>query len=122
MTWIPSDEDLARASRKMKEQSRGLDQVRENFVQTFKDRCRLYRFTIMPQGDNAFLTIVFFEKDKDLEACKKNGLDVEMMDCIYEELERAGRGTRSEITVRFEWDSDENVERKYHGNYFDRLR
>ena len=41
-----------------------------------------------------------------------------MMDFVYAALERAGRGKRPDISVAFEFDSDENVTANFEGDYF----
>ncbi|HZZ70955.1 MAG TPA: hypothetical protein VFE24_01805 [Pirellulales bacterium] len=69
-----------------------------------------------------FRTYVFFEKDEDIKACQGNGVIRDMIGFVYDELERAGRGKRGEITVGFEFDSDENVAAKFEGDYLLRLR
>ncbi len=41
---------------------------------------------------------------------------------VFSELEEFGRGGRNKIHVEFEFDSYENVERNYDGDYYSRLR
>ena len=122
MNNIPSDEDFARASRYMKEQSRNIDKVTENVVQHFKKICPLHYFCIMDQIDVDFRAYVFFKEEKDIPACKSSGIVKDIIDFVYTELELAGRGKREDITVDFEFDSDENVVSNYQGDYFLRLR
>lgn len=122
MNNIPSDEELARASRYMEEESRNLDKVRENVKQRFIGIYPLYDFYILDQIDVDFRAYVFFKEDKDIQACESSGVLQALMNCVYEELEFAGRGKREDITVAFEFDSDENVTANYEGDYFLRLR
>jgi hypothetical protein len=49
MNKIPGDEEFARASEYMDEQSRNLDKVRENVIQQFKTNGPLYDFYILDQ-------------------------------------------------------------------------
>jgi hypothetical protein len=44
------------------------------------------------------------------------------MDFVCAELERAGRGKKDEITIIFEFDSDENGQAKFNGNHYKRFR
>jgi hypothetical protein len=57
-----------------------------------------------------------------LEKAADSGVTDDIGDFIYAELERVGRGTRGEITVAFEFDSDENVQEHFEGDYLLRLR
>lgn len=122
MNNIPSDEDFARASKFMEERSRNLDQVRDNVVRRFKTKCALCDFYILPQRDVDFRAYVFLMTDQDVDECKSNGINQQIMDYVYAELERADRGKKPEIKVAFEFDSDENVTANFEGNYFLRLR
>jgi len=119
---IPTAEDFERASRLMKERARNLDKVREAVFIRFKAICPLHEFYILDQRDVDFRAYVFFEEEKDIEACESSGISEQIVDCVYAELERAGRGSRADIKVAFEFDSDENVVAHYEGNYFLRLR
>jgi len=121
-TNIPSNEDFTRAKRLDRERSRNLDVINEIVSGHFKKLCPLHYFILMPQRDNEFWAGVFFEKDEDISACEKSGITDDIQRFVYEELERLGRGERKNINVVFEFDSDENVKRKFNGDYFMRLR
>ena len=121
MTNIPSDEEFARAHELDDEDWRGLNAVSERVEAAFKNRCPLHYFYLMPQREG-FRAYVFFQRNKDVEECASNGTTQAIIDFVYEELERAGRGRRDEIEVAFEFDSDENVKANYEGDYFLRLR
>jgi hypothetical protein len=121
MSNIPSDEDFARADRLDAERWRNLGNVSENVKQHFKRICPLHNVYLFPERGN-FRACVFFNEDKDIEACKRNGVTREIEDYVYGELELAGRGSRPDITVAFEWDSHENVLAHFEGDYFLRLR
>jgi hypothetical protein len=122
MNKIPSDEEFARADRMMAERDRNLSQVSANVKRRFANRCPLHNVYVLWQRDVDFRIYVFFQKDKDIDLCKVNGIVGQIEDCAYEELERAGRGKRGAITVAFEYDSDENVDRNFDGDYLYRLR
>lgn len=119
---IPSDEDFAKADKLMEERDRDLAQVCEAVKTRFRTSCPLHNVHVLWQRDVDFRAYIFFTKDSDIELCTENGATTMIEDAMYEELERCGRGKRGEIEVAFEWDSDENVERNYDGDYLLRLR
>lgn len=122
MNRIPSDEDFARASRHMEERSRKLDKVREKVIKHFEKISPLHDFYLIDQRDVDFRAYVFFKENKDIKSCESSGILQTLMDFVYTELELAGRGKREDITVAFEFDSDENVTANFGGDYFLRLR
>lgn len=119
---IPTADEFRRASQFMAEQSRNLENVRAAVLSQFKGISPLYAFHILDQSDVDFRAYVFFVTNRDIEACQQSGISQQIEDCVYEELERAGRGRKGDIRVAFEFDSDENVIANYEGNYFLRLR
>lgn len=122
MNKIPSDEELDRASEIMEQQFQGLDVVKDTVVRRFKNACPIYDFHILPQGEDGFRAYVFFNTDEDIQRCTETGIVDAIKACVYEELQRVGRGKIGETTVVFELDSDENVNANYEGDYFLRLR
>ena len=122
MSWVPSEEDLARAKRKMAERDRNLSQVCENVKDQFVNSCPLHNLYVLWQRDVDFRAYVFFRKDNDIECCRSNGTTIAIENAVYAELERFGRGKRGDIVVDFQYDSDENVVNRYGGDYLLRLR
>ena len=122
MNRIPSDEELDRASKMMERQFQGLDVVKDTVVSRFKNACPLHDFHILPQGEEGFRAYVFFNTDADVQKCTEVGIVEEIKACVYEDLQRVGRGKIGETTVAFELDSDENVRANFEGDYFLRLR
>ncbi len=118
---IPSPEDFERANRESREEFRNLDQVEKNVSQHFRGTCPLHHFAILPQSVPEFRAYVFFETDKYLRLSNTNGIQPDIINFVYDELEKAGRGKRGEIKVAFEFDSYENVVENYKGNYYLRL-
>jgi hypothetical protein len=118
---IPTTEEFERVSRMMTERYRGLDDIREAVLKEVCKPCLLHYFYIMPQGEMEFKAYVFFVDNKGLASSEKNGVRIRIEDIIWSELERVGKGARDTICVIFEFDSDENVRKKY-GGYFNRLR
>jgi hypothetical protein len=122
MSNIPSDEDFARAKAIDKERSRNMDAVNESVLHEFIGRTRLHYFIIIPQIKNEFLALIFYKNESDIEICRNNGITSNIESFVYAELDRHGRGNKSEIRVVFEVDSDEAVNRNFGGDYFLRLR
>lgn len=122
MKRVPSEEALARAKQKMAERDRHLAQISNNIKNRFMSQCPLHNVYLLWQRDVDFRAYVFFKIDADVLASKNDGMATLIEDAVYEELEKYGRGKRSEIVVAFEYDSDENVSRLYNGDYLARLR
>jgi len=121
-TNIPTEEDFARAKRLDAQRNRHLDRVSENVKQRFVHRCPLHNLYLFLDSEVDFRTYVFFKTDADISQCKANGMATAIEDAVYEELEWYGRGKRGECVVAFEYDSDENVQRNFEGDYLFRLR
>lgn len=119
---IPSEEDFARASAAMRKRARGLGQVRERILSRFGESGEIYEFYILDGSESSFRAYVFYSLDAHIAEAEESGLASRIKAAVFEELERVGRGTRDEIQVYFDFDSDENVEANYEGNYFLRLR
>ncbi|HWB01430.1 MAG TPA: hypothetical protein VG796_00305 [Verrucomicrobiales bacterium] len=114
-----SPEALARMERMCDD---GLDEVREAVCRKFKPLYPIHDFYILSQFDVDFRAYVFFEEKSDLESSKTTGIQQEIFDFVFAELERIGRGDRSTIKVAFEFDTYENLKKNFGGNYFNRLR
>lgn len=120
-TNVPTAGEFAQASQFMTERARGLDEVRAQVLRHFRDRCPLQDCFILDQSDANFRAYVFFERDVDIEANQRAGVQNELVDFIYRCLEQVGRGKRAQIAVAFEFDSHENVKARFAGNYRNRL-
>ena len=119
----PTDEELADYADRMDDWAgRNLDEVANEVLRHFCGRCPLDYTWIVPQGDAEFRAFIFFDKDKDVAQSKRSGLDQQIIDYVYDSLERWGRGSRGEIKVVFEFDSRENVEANFEGSYWERVR
>ena len=119
---IPSEEDFARAKALMAERNAGFDEVSENIKERFgRDKIHRVFMFYSPETDT-FYARIFFLKDDQIEEAKKSGLAAQIEDAVYKALEDVGRGDRDTIEVVFEFDSHENVEKNYDGDYYDRLR
>ena len=124
MSKIPSEEEFAKAKMRMRELDRNISQVNERALQYFKELCpaQSHNLYLIAEDDRKFRAYVFYKRNKDIHVYRDNGVARKVEDFVYDELERQGRGKREEITVAFEFDSDENVTANYEGNYFLRLR
>jgi len=121
---VPFDHEArwARAKAAIAEQNEHLDEVTTLFNERFAHCTPLDHFAISGAGDHRFGAAIFFRKHDDIVEAERNGLDREMMECIYGLLTKFGRGEREELDVEFEFDSRENVDRNFEGSYFLRLR
>ena len=106
----------------MREKSRNLDEVRNSVRDHFETLCTLHDFFILDQRDVDFRAYIFFETNVQVESAEKSSIKDEIKRFVYSELERLGRGKPGEIKVAFEFDSHENVETNFEGDYYLRLR
>lgn len=106
----------------MRERLRGLDDVRQRVLNHFKATLPIHNFYISPHRDSGFHAILFLKADSDIQSVEQSGFVSAIRDYIFAQLAAVGRGHPPETTLVLELDSDENVSKKYHGNYFNRLR
>lgn len=142
---IPSEDDFKRASEYMKHIYRGLSQVEDNIILHFgSSESIMHRFGndhfIKNEKNNSygyvdncivflseseyepiFGVIIFYTFNKYIDFCHNNGVSLKIRNAVFHELESFGRGKKENIKVNFEFDSYENVRKKY-GSYFNRLR
>jgi len=119
---IPSEEDFARADALELERDKGLSDVRDRLLEQFRDKGVHELFVFFSPDTETFGAYVFFLKNDQVEDAKKSGLSSQIEEAIRNELENVGRGDRDLLKLNVEFDSHENVEKNYGGDYFDRLR
>lgn len=119
---IPTEEEFARAKAAIRENDRGLSDLREIIKKRFEKDSLYEIFTFYSPKTDAFYPHVFLRWHHQIAEAEQSGLTDRIKDAVYEELERVGRGSRDSIKVNFEFDSHENVERNYEGDYFLRLK
>lgn len=119
---IPSEEDFARADAADAYDNRGLNELCENILKRFKNDKLHEFFVFYSPNTDSFYPYIFYRWEREVAEAEKSGLSSRIEDAVYEELEKVGRGKRGEIKVNFEFDSHENVEKNYEGNYYLRLR
>lgn len=119
---IPTDEEFARASRLMRQQSAGLDDIANETLLAFKDRTALDAIFILPQIDALYRAYVFFERNVDMfEACAR-GLDTEIKTFLRSRLCSVSDRSAFNESIMVEFDSRENVIDAYEGDYLLRMR
>jgi len=119
---IPSDEEFARAKAAMRKQDHGLSQVRDRILKRFRERGVHEFFVLFSRPTSTFGAYVFYRCDEEIAKADDAGLAAEIRDAVFEELTAVGRGERDTLDVRFEFDSHENIERHFEGDYYNRLR
>ncbi len=119
---IPSEEEFARAEALEEERDKGLSEVRDKLLEQFKDKGVHEVFMFFSPDTETFGAYVFYLTDKLIDEAKKSGLASQIEEAVYEELENVGRGDRNSLKLDVEFDSHENVENNYDGDYYDRLR
>ena len=118
---IPSEEEFVKASEALSKRSRGLSVIRGEILKKFQDK-NIYEFFIFDISEYSFKAYVFFRWNKQLKELSKTNLSVEIENFIYRQLEDSGRGKKKDLQLKIEFDSHENVERNYGGDYFSRLK
>ena len=119
---IPTEEEFARASAILKERSRGLSQVRENILTIFGGGNGVHEFFILGGAGKHFTAYIFYQWDREIKEREDSGFSADIIESVFEEMDRVGRGNKKEIKINFEFDSHEVVQKKYKGNYYNRLR
>lgn len=119
---IPSEEDFARADAWDDERWRGIGEACSNVLARFQKSGKLHELFIFPRSErHPFAACVFYRWERQINEAESSGLADEIRSAVFEELEKV-RGDEGAINVDFEFDSHENVERNYGGNYDKRLR
>lgn len=119
---IPSDEDFVRARAAMQERDRGLSEVRSTILNLFGPDGLHQFFILYSEPHNLFGAYLFFTTQSALVAAEHSGLTDAIKSSVADQLERVGRGEKAALNIRFEVDTDENVQNEYDGDYYARLR
>ncbi|MDZ4297626.1 MAG: hypothetical protein U0998_00010 [Moraxellaceae bacterium] len=124
MSTIPSDEDFAKAKFRMKERDKNMRQVNEALRDYFRRICPSKAFDsyIIAEDFSRFRAYIFFKRNEDIHECEESGISSQVQKFVYDELERQERGSKESVVVAFEFDSDENVQVNFEGDYFLRMR
>lgn len=119
---VPSEEDFQRAELADRERQRGLSQIRDCILNRFSKYGVHEVFVFFSPQKNTFGAYIFFQWNRQVEEAEESGLTSTIKEAIFDELDHAGRGIRNTIKVDFEFDSHENVEQNFDGDYYNRLR
>jgi hypothetical protein len=119
---IPTDEDFRRAEAAERERNRGLSQVRDALLHRFTGQGLHEVFVFFSPKTDSFGAFVFYRLHRHVEEARESGLEHQIRQAVFEELENVGRGRRDTLSASFEFDSDENVQANFEGDYFLRLR
>lgn len=119
---IPSEEDFARAKAAMRSNDRGLSEVRDDILSRYKAK-GLHEFLILYSPSTCtFGAYVFYRWARQIKELEEAGLSAEIRESVLNALTAVGRGNRDLLRVDFEFDSHENIEQNYEGDYYARLR
>jgi hypothetical protein len=119
---VPSKDDIARARRLDAERSRGLETICESVRSRFRDATAFREVFVLPQGDGAYRAYVFYSRESDVGACQTSGASDSIVAFVRARLDRLRGTSPGELDVTFEFDSEENVDANFGGDYFKRLR
>ena len=119
---IPSEEDFARARAAMRENDRGLSEVRSRILISFQEAGLHEVFVFYSPANDLFVAHIFYRRNDQIKEADESGLTSRIKQAVVEELERVGRGNPDTIKIEFEFDSHENVEANFEGDYYLRLR
>lgn len=119
---IPSEEDFKRAENADRERNRGLSEVRDHILNCFRKNGVQEAFIFFSPEKDTFGAFVFYRWGRQLKEAEDSGLTSQIKDAVLDELEKVGRGSRNTISVDFKFDSHENIEQNYDGDYYNYLR
>jgi len=119
---IPSAEDFKRAKAADRARNRGLSEASEIILKQFDKQGVHECFMFYSPANNSFGAYIFYRWNFQIDAAEKFGLSSRIKEAVYSALEQVDRGDRNSINLNIEFDSHENVEKNYEGDYFLRLR
>jgi hypothetical protein len=106
----------------MKERDRGLSEVGAKVLELFRREGLHEAFLFFSPASETFFAKLFYRLNAQVSEARESGLSDRIKQSLLVELERVGRGSRDALKVNFEFDSHENVERQFEGDYYLRLR
>ena len=86
-----------------------------------KNNCNIYRIHCVAQFGMSVDIYIFYKTDKELNIYKESNIIDLTKEAVMNILTEIGYVEEFNDKVRFSFDSDENVQRKYLGNYGLRL-
>jgi len=79
-------------------------------------------FVFFSPVTETFVAHAFYRHSQQIVESARTGVSDGIRAAVLEELERVGRGQRSELKLEIDFDSHGNVEANFGGDYFLRLR
>ena len=86
-----------------------------------KNNCKIYNIECVAQFGMSVYIYIFYKTDKELNIYKESNIIDLTKEAVMNILTEIGYVEEFNDKVRFSFDSDENVQRKYLGNYGLRL-
>ena len=106
----------------MQDRDRGLSEVRVRILERFK-AFGVHEFLVFySSAKELFVAHIFYCVEIQIKESESSGLSKRIKQEIVEELAKVGRGSPENINIVFDFDSHENVEKNYEGDYYLRLR
>jgi hypothetical protein len=120
---LPTEEEFARAHAKMAEQNHLFARVRENLLKSTPAGVPLHDVFLFPSPNADYDAFVFYNTQRDVEACRSNGNDEMLRAAIVRAFATTlGCSETTAPTIRVLFDSHEHVKKVCNGNYFQYLR
>lgn len=120
MSDTPHDHERFRQKLPLSERLKGMDAIGAIVADRFR-KSSVKDVFILPQRDVDYRAYVFFEGDEDVARAKQADILHQIIESIYSELCKAGRGSRNNIELDVEFDSRERVGRDFGGDYYARM-
>ena len=119
---IPTDEEFARAQRRMATVNANWDEMANVSLQKLRKVADLHHFALFPRDLCSFAGVLFFQTEQSLAEAVADGFDAVARSCIQSAVDEFRSGQCAEYDIHVEMDSYENVKRNYGGSSFNRLR
>lgn len=117
---VPTEDEFVAASEALSKRSLGLSEIRENVLQKFQND--IHEFFVFDLSERSFKAYVFLQWNWQLDKDYKSGIASEIEEFVLQQLEYFGRGKRDNLHLVLEFDSHENVDANFGGDYYSRLR
>jgi|GEM_PF-6314160 len=119
---IPSEADFARAHAQMRESWRGVEAAKAIVEARFREVPELHSMYLLPGDARSYQLAIFLNRNKDLGPAKESGLIRQMVETVCEALSQTRQEAIHIDAIQVELDSNENVNKQFGGNYFNRMR
>lgn len=113
--------DKSLNTRPITEQLKELEDISQAALHHLQPQFPLARIQLLPDSQADFRAYVFFETGEQVTTSEKDGSRDAIEDAVYVAIGNAGKGKRPDISIVFEYDSEENVKENYQGSYYLRM-